>query len=174
MPRAGKASANRAYAHYRWAQRYAKAGKLNHAIPHFGRALHYDELAFGGQDDDDDDRVPDVPPAVMIRDITQFALFYYKGATKEAISQIATEIVSTVKPGLSLRAYEAYKKNLFGELATRMRLAEVERGNDVPCDYPRCERLAVEYVQMPGDPSPMALCLNHAEVARDHIERAGR
>ncbi len=57
MPRAGKASANRAYAHYRWAQRYAKAGKLNHAIPHFGRGLHYDELAFGGQDDDDDDRV---------------------------------------------------------------------------------------------------------------------
>ena len=128
MPRAGKTSANRASAHYRWAQRYAKAGKLNHAIPHFGRALHYDEQAFGGQDDDDDNPVPDVPPADKIRDITRFAQFYYKGATEEAIDQIATEIVSTALTGLSGRGYELQKQMLLAELATRMRVAEVERG----------------------------------------------
>lgn len=170
MPRAGKASADRAYAHYRWAQRYEKAGKLNHAIPHFGRALHYDEQAFGGQDDDDDNPVPDVTPEVKIRDITRFARFYYQGATDEAINQIATEIVSTARTGLSGRGYEIQKQLLLDELATRMRVAEVERGNDVPCGYPRCARLAVEYVQMQGGPiSPMPLCSLHADVARDHI-----
>ena len=46
MPLAGHDPRARAHAHYRWAQRYAGEGRLAHAIPHFGRALHY-----GGKSD---------------------------------------------------------------------------------------------------------------------------
>ncbi len=41
MPLAGQEPSARAHAHYRWAQRYASEGRIDQAIPHFGRALHY-------------------------------------------------------------------------------------------------------------------------------------
>jgi hypothetical protein len=46
MPPAGNLAADRARAHYRWAQRYAKAGNPQKSITHMGRALDYDSSAF--------------------------------------------------------------------------------------------------------------------------------
>lgn len=45
MPPAGNLAADRARAHYRWAQRYAKAGNPHKSITHMGRALDYDSSA---------------------------------------------------------------------------------------------------------------------------------
>ena len=41
MPTAGDKPEDRANAHIRWAERYSRAGKVNRAIAHFGRALDY-------------------------------------------------------------------------------------------------------------------------------------
>lgn len=45
MPPAGNLAADRARAHYRWAQRYARAGIPHKSITHMGRALDYDSAA---------------------------------------------------------------------------------------------------------------------------------
>jgi hypothetical protein len=44
MPPAGQRPADRATAHYRWAERYTKRGNAGKAVAHFGRARH---LEFG-------------------------------------------------------------------------------------------------------------------------------
>lgn len=42
MPPAGHRQADRATAHYRWAERYTKRGHVGKAVAHFGRALQLD------------------------------------------------------------------------------------------------------------------------------------
>ena len=44
MPVAGPSAADRAEAHYRWAERYTDAGYTRKAAAHFGRALDFGEL----------------------------------------------------------------------------------------------------------------------------------
>ena len=41
MPVAGPRAADRAAAHYRWAERYARAGETQRGLAHFGRALDF-------------------------------------------------------------------------------------------------------------------------------------
>ncbi|NDD59019.1 MAG: hypothetical protein EBZ47_07215 [Chlamydiae bacterium] len=41
MPAAGSRPASRSTAHLRWAERYNRAGNVQKANSHFGRALHY-------------------------------------------------------------------------------------------------------------------------------------
>jgi hypothetical protein len=50
MPLAGRDPRARAHAHYGWARRYADESRIERAIPHFGRALHYSRAAFGERD----------------------------------------------------------------------------------------------------------------------------
>jgi hypothetical protein len=46
MPVAGPVAADRAEAHYRWAERYSNAGRTRKAAAHFGRALDFGEGAY--------------------------------------------------------------------------------------------------------------------------------
>ena len=41
MPVAGPRAADRAAAHYRWAERYTRAGETQRGLAHFGRALDF-------------------------------------------------------------------------------------------------------------------------------------
>ena len=67
MPVAGSGSVQRAKAHARWADRYARAGNLKKASAHFGRALDYVAPSFGAGakrmhgDDDSDEEDPREP-----------------------------------------------------------------------------------------------------------------
>jgi hypothetical protein len=49
---AGQRAEDRGLAHYRWAERYAKRGKLDKELAHFGRALDFGGKVLGGQQKD--------------------------------------------------------------------------------------------------------------------------
>ena len=99
MPVAGPRAADRAAAHYRWAERYARAGETQQGLAHFGRALDFGGGEESGEESDQQTREIQSAAAGYVSQAfkgisphmiahANIAFFFEKDKTYEALVEI--------------------------------------------------------------------------------------
>jgi len=165
MPPAGTKRADRAYAHYKWAERYGGQGKPSKAGDHLGRALHY-----GG---DDEALSPplekeSVPVETRVADLARYAVSYYKGASSDIAQNVAKEIVLSNPHEVSTMATLSVGTSQ-AQKALDARMRELGYTREAVRKCVRCNRTATEETDTPdGRRWCCDLC---AGVARDFMAR---
>lgn len=180
MPLAGTEPGRRAYAHYKWAQRYASAGNLGHAIPHFGRALYYGEGAkraasyFGPNGDEDDHTTVRIfPDHEKVKDLVSFAGLFYVDLPQEEARTLASALVAALPDDpVDYRGYDRQMPKLQESFEALMRERELPRSSGITCYWPRCKTTPIEKLDTPD--GVQVFCKNHATVVLDNLERQSR
>jgi hypothetical protein len=175
MPLAGTEPGRRAHAHYRWAQRYAGAGNLDRAIPHFGRALYYGEAAssFGPNGDEDDrNTAPIFPDREKVGDLVSFAGLFYVDLPPDEARALASALVAALPDGpVDYRGYDRQIPKLQESFEALMRQRELPRSSGIGCYWPRCKTTPIEKLNTPD--GAQVFCKNHAAVVRDNLGMRG-